>query len=63
MLLSQHTKSGIQPEISKIGRRFLAGFHILLLLHGISMLLARSETYFLSVNTGPFRLKKKKWGW
>lgn len=58
-LLSQLSESGIQLEISKIHKMFLAGFYLMLLLHGISMLLAGLETYFLSVNTGLFVFKKK----
>ena len=45
-LLSQLSESGIQLEISKIHKTVLAGFYMVLLLHGIPMLLVGLETDF-----------------
>ena len=55
-LLSQLSESGIQLEISKIHKTVLAGFYMVLLLHGIPMLLVGLEIYFffLSANTEQF---------
>ena len=45
-LLSQLSESGIQLEISKIHKTVLAGFYMVLLLHGIPMLLVGLEIFF-----------------